>query len=80
MADYPKEMAKAGQTRLARNKADDVRLTFAGFKPVETKPEPSAPASVSEDSAVPELNEAEMAEQPEAKDAEVVDTTTARKR
>jgi hypothetical protein len=77
MADYPKYFRKDDKTKVANRPADAVKLRFEGYKEVsaeEVEGSPAAP-SVSADSQVPELTEAEMAKLPEAKGAEVVDTT-----
>ena len=56
--------------RTARTPSEAVQFTWDGFKHVT--PEQPADETVA---APPELTEAEMAKQPEAKDAEVVDLT-----
>jgi hypothetical protein len=76
MADYPKNFTKGNQVRHAHNKADEVRLKFAGYRLVESKTDTVAPATaVSEDSAVPELTPAEMSKVADVENFDVVDTT-----
>jgi len=77
MAEYPKTYVKGDRKRVSHNVRDDVKLQFEGYRVVaDPKTEAPAPApQLSGDSEVPQLTEAEMAKLPEAKDAEVVDTT-----
>lgn len=65
MSDYPKNFEKDGRVKVASSRRHEVELRFDGYREVPTEPVKEAP----------ELTEAEMAQVPEAKDAEVVDTT-----
>lgn len=66
MAEYPKNFEKDGRVKVAPTRKREVELKFAGYREVPAE-EPVKEA--------PELTEAEMAKLPEAKDADVVDTT-----
>jgi hypothetical protein len=63
-----KKFVKGDRVRFAGTRKREVELKFAGYREVPVD-EPVKEA--------PELTEAEMAQLPEAKDADVVDTTEA---
>lgn len=91
MTDYPKKFAKGDRVKTASNRRQEVQLKFDGYKQVDldVTPTTDAPPASHVDrvnaltgseldggtKAAPELSEAEMAKLPEARDAEVVDTT-----
>lgn len=77
MAEFPKYFKRGDLEKVAHNVRDEVRLKFAGYKPVakpEADTEPPAP-TVTADSAVPQLPLEELVKHPEAQGAEVVDKT-----
>lgn len=90
MAEFPKRWVKGDSVRTSHNVRQDVQFQFAGYKqaamdvtPTQDDPPESHVQRVNallgrDDDTVkapPELTENEMAKLPEAKDAEVVDTT-----
>ena len=77
MSEYPKKFVKGGDVKSAHNKRDEVRLKFAGYVVAhfDVTPTNEAPPESHVELVGRLLSEDEMAKEPEAKDAEVVDLT-----